>query len=77
MRVVGLFYDYLGEQTVKDPGKNYGILEKLDTMSGRYVDNAGFFALDDFKKVSNEELYARLLEEFPSWLEEIKRKGMI
>ena len=58
-------------------GKNYGILEKLDTMSGRYVDNAGFFALDDFKKVSNEELYARLLEEFPSWLKEIKRKGMI
>lgn len=58
-------------------GKNYGILEKLDTMTRRYVDNAGFFALDDFKKVSNEELYARLLEEFPSWLEEIKRKGMI
>ena len=55
-------------------GKNYGILEKLDTMTGRYVDNAGFFALDDFKKVSNEELYARLLEEFPSWLEEIKKK---
>ena len=58
-------------------GKNYGILEKLDTMSGRYVDNAGFFALDDFKKVSNEELYARLLEEFPSWLEKIREKGMI
>ena len=58
-------------------GKNYGILEKLDTMTGRYVDNAGFFALDDFKKVSNEELYARLLEEFPSWLEEIKKKGMM
>lgn len=58
-------------------GKNYGILEKLDNMTGRYVDNAGFFALDDFKKVSNEELYARLLEEFPSWLEEIKKKGMI
>lgn len=58
-------------------GKNYGILEKLDTMSGRYVDNAGFFALDDFKKVSNEELYARLLEEFPLWLEKIREKGMI
>lgn len=58
-------------------GQNYGILEKLDTMTGRYVDNAGFFALDDFKKVSNEELYARLLEEFPKWLEEIRRKGMI
>lgn len=58
-------------------GRNYGILEKLDTMSGRYVDNAGFFALDDFKKVSNEELYARLLEEFPKWFAEVKSKGMI
>lgn len=58
-------------------GQNYGILERLDTMTGRYVDNAGFFALDDFKKVSNEELYARLLEEFPKWLEEIRKKGMI
>ena len=58
-------------------GKNYGILENLDTMTGRYVDNAGFFALDDFKKVSNEELYSRLLEEFPVWLKAIKNKGMI
>lgn len=58
-------------------GNNYGILENLDTMKGRYVDNAGFFALDDFKKVSNEELYSRLLEEFPVWLKAIKNKGMI
>jgi stress protein len=58
-------------------GSGYGILEKLDNMKGRYVDNAGFFALDDFKKVSNEELYARLLEEFPKWLKAIRDKGMI
>ena len=58
-------------------GSGYGILEKLDSMKGRYVDNAGFFALDDFKKVSNEELYARLLEEFPKWLQTIRNKGMI
>ena len=58
-------------------GSGYGILEKLDSMKGRYVDNAGFFALDDFKKVSNEALYARLLEEFPKWLQIIKNKGMI
>ena len=58
-------------------GSGYGILEKLDSMKGRYVDNAGFFALDDFKKVSNEELYARLLEEFPKWLKDIRNKGMI
>lgn len=58
-------------------GYGYGVLERLDTMSGRYVDNANFFALDDFKSVSNAELYSRLLNEFPQWLQEIKRKRMI
>ena len=58
-------------------GTSYGILEELDTMEGRYVDNANFFALDDFMTVPNDELYSRLLEEFPSWLREIKGKGMI
>ena len=50
-------------------GSNYGILERLDTMTDRYVDNAGFFALDDFKSVSSSELYGRLLNEFPAWLD--------
>lgn len=58
-------------------GHNYGVLERLDTMDGRYVDNAGFFALDDFKTVPDSDLYDRLLEEFPKWLEEVRRKGMI
>lgn len=58
-------------------GSNYGVLEQLDTLQGRYVDNASFFALDDFMKVSDSELYARLLNEFPQWLKEIKAKGMI
>ena len=55
-------------------GSNYGILENLDTMEGRYVDNAGFFALDDFRKVPNGELYDRLLSEFPHWLKAAKQK---
>lgn len=58
-------------------GTSYGILEELDTMEGRYVDNANFFALDDFMTAPNDELYSRLLEEFPSWLREVKSKGMI
>lgn len=58
-------------------GYGYGILEELDHMTGRYVDNANFFALDDFKSVSNEDLYNRLLNEFPQWLTEIKRLHMI
>ena len=58
-------------------GSNYGILERLDSMTDRLVDNAGFFALDDFQSVSSSELYSRLLNEFPVWLDAVKRSGMI
>ena len=58
-------------------GSRYGVLEELDTMTGRYVDNANFFALDDFRSVSDQELYSRLLGEFPDWLREVRRRGMI
>ncbi len=54
-------------------GSDYGILEDFDNMSGRYVDNANFFALDDFRSVPNTELYSRLLGEFPEWLKEARR----
>ena len=49
-------------------GSNYGILEKLDTMTGRVVDNANFFHVDDLAKITDEELYERMLNEFPTWL---------
>ncbi len=55
----------------------YGILEKLDTMPGRVVDNASFFALDDIATVSDEELYERLLHEFPSWLRAARTAGIL
>lgn len=55
-------------------GSDYGILENFDTMRGRYVDNANFFALDDFKAVKDSELYGRLLNEFPIWLKEYRAK---
>ncbi len=58
-------------------GSDYGVLERLDTMSGRYVDNANFFALDDFRAVTSGELYGRLLNEFPEWLKEIRKLRML
>ena len=58
-------------------GRGYGVLEELDTMRDRYVDNANFFALDDFVTVPNEELYSRLLNEFPRWLSAIKANGVL
>ncbi|MEC4750534.1 VWA domain-containing protein [Methylomicrobium sp. Wu6] len=58
-------------------GRQYGILEKLDTMAGRLVDNCGFFALDDLHSVDEQALYDRLLGEFPEWLDAAKSKGIV
>ena len=58
-------------------GRNYGVLEQLDTMAGRVVDNCGFFALDDLNSISEQELYDRLLSEFPLWLKAAKNKHII
>ena len=58
-------------------GGSYGILEELDTMSGRRVDNANFFSLDDIDRVDNTELYSRMLAEFPDWLKEAKRLKIV
>lgn len=55
---------------------NYGVLQRLDTLSGRFIDNANFFALDDLDKISDEELYNRLFKEFPLWLREARRLGI-
>ena len=56
---------------------NYGVLERLDTMSGRRVDNAGFFSVDDISKVTDAELYRRMLSEFPDWLKVAKNAGIV
>ncbi|MDD4843283.1 MAG: VWA domain-containing protein [Anaerotignum sp.] len=58
-------------------GSGYGVLERLDNMSGRYVDNANFFALDDFRRVDATDLYSRMLAEFPEWLKAVKRLNII
>lgn len=58
-------------------GSRYGILEELDDLSGRVVDNCNFFALDDLHDVSEEALYDRLLNEFPQWLTDARRQGIL
>jgi stress response protein SCP2 len=66
-----IFWQFVGIGNAK-----YGVLKKLDNLSGRIVDNANFFALDDLDKISDEELYNRLFNEFPHWLHEARRMGI-
>ena len=58
-------------------GRGYGILKKLDDMTGRVIDNCSFFELDDLDDISEEALYENMLEEFPSWLKEAREIGLI
>ena len=58
-------------------GSSYGALAKLDDLSGRHIDNANFFAIDDLRQISEAELYDRMMQEFPAWLKQAHAKGMI
>ncbi len=56
---------------------DFEVLKQLDTMEGRVVDNANFVHLDNIAAVSDEELYDRLLNEFPSWIKAAQEKGIL
>lgn len=58
-------------------GYNYGVLEQLDDMTGRVVDNCNFFSLDKLSDISEDALYDKMLNEFPSWLEDAKNAGVL
>lgn len=65
-----------------DPGsRQFDFLRRLDELAvpeKRVVDNAGFFhAGSDPGAVSDEELYDRLLGEFPSWLVAARSLGIL
>ena len=57
-----VFVKFLGIGQTKFP-----MLESLDTMSGRRVDNANFQAITDIGRITDEELYHRLLVEVSDW----------
>lgn len=67
-----VFFQFVGIGNAK-----FNFLEKLDTMSGRSIDNANFFQVNDLDKVTDEELYNRLLTEFPQWLQTVKSAGIV
>lgn len=67
-----IFWQFIGIA-----GSNYGILEKLDDLDGRQVDNCNFFALDDLHQISEEVLYDRMMEEFPGWLKDARSWGIV
>lgn len=56
---------------------SFSTLETLDDLSGRLIDNADFFSIPDLMEMQEEELYKKLMTEYPSYIEEAVNKGLI
>jgi stress response protein SCP2 len=56
---------------------DFAFLEELDELPGRYVDNANFFSVEDPEHVPDDELYELLMAEYPTWLHEATRLGLL
>ncbi|MFR0351977.1 vWA domain-containing protein [Streptomyces sediminimaris] len=74
-----LFWQFIG---FGDPdSRQFDFLRRLDELPvphKRVVDNAGFFhAGTDPRRVSDAELYDRLLGEFPQWLAAARARGIL
>lgn len=67
------FFQFVG---IGSAGR-FGVLEKLDDLEGRTVDNVGFFPVKDIDALDDGELYRLLLSEFPDWLQHARRLGIV
>lgn len=54
--------------------ERFSFLKHLDDMRGRFVDNADFKAISNINKISDNELYDLLFDEYSSWLVDYKKK---
>jgi stress response protein SCP2 len=68
-----IFWMWLGLGT----GRDYGILERLDAITGGVVDNCGFFAIDNIENMSDDDLYKKIFEFVSKWYREAKSVGVI
>ena len=48
--------------------ERFEYLEKLDDLTGRPVDNTGFIKVSDMARLSDEQLFDLLLDQYPDWL---------
>jgi len=68
----GIFFQFVGIGNAR-----FSFLEKLDNLSGRFIDNANFFQANDLDWVSDNDLYSKLLGEFPEWVQLAKQHNLI
>ncbi|WPS85515.1 VWA domain-containing protein (plasmid) [Brevibacillus halotolerans] len=68
----GIFWQFIGIGR-----ERFEFLQKLDDLTGRIIDNANFFKLNDINDITDEELYARLMTEYPGWEKNARQQGIL
>lgn len=68
----GFFIQFIGIGN-----SSFSLLEGLDNMTGRRVDNTNFFKVNDIKNMSDDDLYKGLMKEFPEWMKTVKNLNLI
>jgi len=63
-------------------GGEFEFLHKLDDLSGRLIDNAGFFAVSRDRlmgrtPIGDDELFSLMMQEYPGWLAQARAKGLL
>lgn len=67
-----IFWQFVG---IGNSGFRY--LEQLDEMGGRFIDNANFFSVNDLRYISDNDLYEKLLGEYPEWITKARNAGIL
>lgn len=79
-----IFWQFMGigkgKKSKASPGileSDFPFLEKLDELTGRFIDNANYFSVRSPDELSDGELYDLLMREYPAWLQLAKNNGLL
>ncbi len=67
-----VFFQFIGVGN-----ENFRFLRKLDDLSGRYTDNANFFAVSNIDAMSDDELFTKMMAEYPDWIRRAKSQSLL
>ncbi|NEK58816.1 VWA domain-containing protein [Geodermatophilus sabuli] len=73
-----VFWQFMGI----GPAAQFAFLQELDDLEGRFTDNADFFAVGEKElmgrtPISDDELFDRLMTEYPDWLRRVRSQGLL
>lgn len=67
-----IFWQFIGLGT-----DSMSFLENLDDMEGRTIDSVDFFRLAKPNHISDKDLYSKIFDEYPNWVKEVRKRGII